>query len=237
MRGGAAAGDQQAAQEEGWVICRVFKKKNLVLHHGQSSGGSAAPATAASKMAAAAMAMESSPTSNGSSSSVTVSDHVKAQMLHSASDDALDHILQYMGRSSSSCHDNNNHDTKPPPPPVMQLDHHHHLAACPGSSSFYGRFMKLPPLEHAGAAGLLPNPSAEYAADASGIADWDSLDRIAAYEHNGLSDASKNMVAFFDEASAPGFSSVHAAAGDGDLWSLARSSVSSLHADLTMNNV
>jgi hypothetical protein len=187
------------------------------------------------------MAMESSPTSNGSSSSVTVSHvHVKAQMPHSASDDALDHILQYMGRSSSSCHDNNNsHDTKPPPPPAMQLDHHHHHpAACPGSSSFYGMFMKLPHLEHAEAAGLLPNPSkAEYAADASGIADWDSLDRIAAYELDGLSDASKNMVAFFDDASAPGFSSVHAAAGDGDLWSLARSSVSSLHADLTMNNV
>lgn len=245
MRG--TAGDQ-AAQEEGWVICRVFKKKNLV-HQGQTSGGGAADtASASSKMAAAAAptTMDSSPTSNGSSS-VTISDHVKAQILHSASDDALDHILQYMTRSSSSsssCHNNNNkQDTKP-----ALLDHRHHLAAaatttaaCP-SSSFYGKFMKLPPLEHVGGGGFLPNPAAEYAADASGIADWDSLDRLAAYELNGLSDGSKNsMASFFDEptGAAPAFSSAHAAAsgiGDGDLWSLARS-VSSLHADLTMNNV
>ncbi|KAL6606278.1 hypothetical protein ACP70R_041931 [Stipagrostis hirtigluma subsp. patula] len=225
MRG--AAGDQ-AAQEEGWVICRVFKKKNLVVQQGQSSGGAAAANatattghTAASKMAVAAM--EGSPSN---CSSVTVSDHVKAQMLHSASDDALDHILQYMNRPppSSSC---GKQDTKP-----ALLDHLAATTACP--SSVYGKFMKLPPLEHAGGGGLLP----EYAAaDASGIADWDALDRLAAYELNGLSDASKNMAAFFDEPSAAAaFSSAHAAAGDGDLWSLARS-VSSLHADLTMNNV
>uniref|UniRef100_A0A0A9DA58 NAC domain-containing protein n=1 Tax=Arundo donax TaxID=35708 RepID=A0A0A9DA58_ARUDO len=221
MRG--AAGDQ-AAQEEGWVICRVFKKKNLA-HHGQSSGAAAAATVTshtASKMAAP---MESSPSN---CSSVTVSDHVsKAQMLHSASDNALDHILQYMGRSC------NKQDTKP----ALLLDHltaTTTTTACP-PSSVYGKFMKLPPLEHAG--GLLPSP-ADYAADASGIADWDTLDRLAAYELNGLSDASKNM-AFFDEPSAAAFSpSSHAAggAGDGDLWSLARS-VSSLHADLTMNNV
>ncbi|KAK3128296.1 hypothetical protein QOZ80_6BG0459550 [Eleusine coracana subsp. coracana] len=228
MRG--TAGDQ-AAQEEGWVICRVFKKKNLV-HQGQTSGGGGA---AASKMAAAAAptTMESSPRSNGSSSSVTVSDHVvnKAQMLHSASDDALDHILQYMTRSSSSsCHNNNKQDTKP-----ALLDHHHHhfaAAACPSSSSFYGKFMKLPPLEHvSGGGGFLPNPSAEYA-DGSGIADWDSLDRLAAYELNGLSDASKNIASFFDEptttssaaAAGGGFVSAHLAA-DGDLWSLARHGV------------
>ncbi|XP_062227950.1 NAC domain-containing protein 66-like [Phragmites australis] len=210
-----AAGDQ-AAQEEGWVICRVFKKKSLV-HHGQSSAATAAATVTshtASKMAAP---MESSPSN---CSSVTVSDHVKAQMLHSASDDALDHILQYMGRSC------NTQDTKPAL--LDDLAATTAAAACP-TSVVYGKFMKLPPLEHAG--GLLPSP-AEYA-DASGIADWDTLDRLAAYELNGLSDASKNM-AFFDEPSAAAFSSAHA--GDGDLWSLARS-VSSLHADLTMNNV
>ncbi|KAL5213393.1 hypothetical protein ABZP36_024240 [Zizania latifolia] len=209
MRGGA--GDQ-AAQEEGWVICRVFKKKNLV-HHGQSSSSAA---------------MESSPPSN--CSSVTVSDHVKAQMLHSACDDALDHILQYMGRSCKQ-------ETKPSSASAAAaLDH---LTA---PSSMYGKFMKLPPLEHVAAgsgAGLLPNPAGEYStADASGIADWDTLDRLeASYELNALSVdvASKNMVSsFFDEPTAAAFSSVHA--GDGDLWSLARS-VSSLHADLAMNNV
>jgi len=244
-----AAGDQAAQEQEGWVICRVFKKKNL-LPHGQSGGGGGATISAtggghgaASKMAPAAP-MEGSPSN---CSSVTVSDHAnKPQMLHhSASDDALDHILQYMG--SSPCSSSKHHqDTKP-----ALLDHHHHLAATTAaaaachSSSLYGRFMKLPPLEHAGCGGgLLPSPG-EYGgpADASGIADWDTLDRLAAYELNGLSDASKTMAAFFDDpsstAGAAAFSSAaHATvAGDGDLWSLARSVSSSLHADLTMNNV
>ncbi|KAJ1257810.1 hypothetical protein BS78_10G024700 [Paspalum vaginatum] len=244
-----AAGDQQAAAEqEGWVICRVFKKKNLV-HHGQSSGGggTATAAAAASKtMASTAAAMEGSPRASNCSSVTTVSDHVKAQMLHSAGGDALDydHLLQYMG----SC---GRHNTKP-----AVLDHHHHhltvtastaAAAATGGGGLYGKFMKLPPLEHAGGGGglLVPSPAGDYAAaDASGIADWDELDRLAAYDLSGLSDASKNMAAFFDEpasasaasAAAMAFSSAHAAA-DGDLWSLARSVSSSLHAaDLTMNN-
>ncbi|CAN6202701.1 unnamed protein product [Urochloa humidicola] len=222
-----AAGDQSAQEQEGWVICRVFKKKNL-LHHGQSSGGAAA----SSKMAAAAAAMEGSPSN---CSSVTVSDHAgKAHQLlgHSASDDALDHIFHYMGGNNNKSHG----DTKP-----SLLDHHlaattNAAAACPAGGGIYGKFMKLPPLEHGG--GLLPNPG-DYGccvADASGIADWDALDRLAAYELNGggLSDASKTMMAaFFDDPS----SAAAAAAGDGDLWSLARSVSTSLHADLTMNNV
>uniref|UniRef100_A0A0E0L7D0 NAC domain-containing protein n=1 Tax=Oryza punctata TaxID=4537 RepID=A0A0E0L7D0_ORYPU len=226
MHGGA--GDQ-GAQEEGWVICRVFKKKNLVHHGGQSSGGGAAAAASHHAAAKLAAAMESSPSN---CSTVTVSDQVKAQMLHSsASDDALDHILQYMGRSCKQ-------ETKPA---AMSAAAEHLI------TPQYGKFMKLPPLEHvAGGVSLLAaNPAAgEYsAADASGIADWDTLDRLAAsYELNGaLSDvASKNMAGFFDvdQPASAAFSSVlaGAGAGDGDLWSLARS-VSSLHADLTMNNV
>ncbi|CAD6340431.1 unnamed protein product [Miscanthus lutarioriparius] len=242
-----AAGDQATQEQEGWVICRVFKKKNLV-HHGQSSGAASVTA-AGSKMAAAAAPMESSPSH---CSSVTVSDYsnkqqAQAMLQHSASDDALDHILQYMGGGSKQP------DTKP-----ALLDHHHHhhvaaaaattTAACPApAGGLYGKFMKLPPLEHAGGGGLLPSPpgACEYgaAADASGIADWDALDRLAAYELNGLFDASKNMAAFFDvepsAAAAATFSSsssAHASAAvDGDLWSLARS-VSALHEDLTMNN-
>ncbi|KAG0512572.1 hypothetical protein BDA96_10G025900 [Sorghum bicolor] len=243
-----AAGDQQAAQEqEGWVICRVFKKKNLV-HHGQSSGGGVT--AAGSKMASAAAPMEGSP--SHCSSVTVISDHTmnkhqaQAMLQHSASDDdALDHILQYMGGGGGK-----QPDTKPV---LLDHHHHHHLAAaatttttaCSAGGGLYGKFMKLPPLEHAGGGGgLLPSPAGacDYgAADASGIADWDALDRLAAYELNGLSDASKNMSAFFDEPSATAAfssssSSVHAAAVDGDLWSLARS-VSALHADLTMNNV
>jgi hypothetical protein len=178
---------------------------------------------------------------------VTVSDHAKAPQVlhHSASDDALDHILQYMG-TCRPCSSSKHHqaDTKP-----ALLDHHHlaattTAAACHGSS-LYGRFMKLPPLEHAGGGGaLLPSPGEYGPADASGIADWDTLDRLAAsYELNGLSDASKTMAAFFDDptgtAGAAAFSAAAAhatVAGDGDLWSLARSVSSSLHADL-MNNV
>jgi hypothetical protein len=241
-----AAGDQAAQEQEGWVICRVFKKKNLV-HHGQSSGGVTA---AGSKMAAAAVPMESSP--SHCSSVTVISDHAnkqqaQAMLQHSASDDALDHILQYMGGGRQP-------DTKPALLDQQQQHHHnHHLAtattttaACPaGGGGLYGKFMKLPPLELAGGGGMLPTPpgACEYGvADASGIADWDALDRLAAYELNGLSDASKNMAAFFDvePSAAAAFSSstssVHAAAVDGDLWSLARS-VSALHADLTMNNV
>ncbi|KAF8732760.1 hypothetical protein HU200_003942 [Digitaria exilis] len=224
-----AGGDQASQEQEGWVICRVFKKKNLVVHHGQNSA--AASVTAASKQMAAA-AMDDSP--SNCSSAVTISDHSKPQaMFHSASDDALDHILQYMGNNNNKKH----HDTKP-----TLLGHHHHLAgtttACPGG--LYGKFMKLPPLELAGGGGgggVFQSPASEYG-DASGIADWDALDRLAAsYELNGLSDASsaKTMAAcFFDDPSST--ATAGAAATDGDLWSLARS-VSALHADLTMNNV
>nr|AEO53046.1 secondary wall NAC transcription factor 1 [Oryza sativa Japonica Group] len=225
------AGDQ-GAQEEGWVICRVFKKKNLV-HHG--GGAAAASHHAAAKLAAAAM--EGSPSN---CSTVTVSDHVKAQMLHSsASDDALDHILQYMGRSGCK------QETKPA---AMSASSAAAAAALEQhlSTPQYGKFMKLPPLEHvAGGVGLLAaaGGGGEYcsAADASGIADWDTLVRLAAsYELNGaLSDVAsgKNMAGFFDVVDQPAGAAAFSS-GDGDLWSLARSVSSSLHADLTtMNNV
>jgi hypothetical protein len=250
-----AAGDQAAQEQEGWVICRVFKKKNLV-HHGQSSGvkqQAAGDDHAASHTAAAAAHMDESSPSQCSSVTV-ISDHVHANvndkhqqaqasllMMHthhsaSSDDDALDHILQqYMGggRQAPAA------DTKPA---LLDLDHlhHHHLAAAPTNTrtaaGFYGKFMKLPPLEHAGLPPSPPPPGArEYGAAAA--AGWDddddALDRLAAYDHlNGLSnDASKNMAAFFDVEP----SAAAAAAVDGDLWSLARS-VSALHADLTMNN-
>ncbi|AQL02326.1 NAC domain-containing protein 43 [Zea mays] len=250
-----AAGDQAAQEQEGWVICRVFKKKNLV-HHGQSSGvkqQAAGDDHAASHTAAAAAHMDESSPSQCSSVTV-ISDHVHANvndkqqqaqasllMMHthhsaSSDDDALDHILQqYMGGGRQAPAP----DTKPAL--LEQLDHlHHHLAAAPTTRAaagfYYGKFMKLPPLEHAGLPPSPPPPGArEYGAAAA--AGWDddddALDRLAAYDHlNGLSnDASKNMAAFFDVEP----SAAAAAAVDGDLWSLARS-VSALHADLTMNN-
>ncbi|XP_047061365.1 NAC domain-containing protein 43-like [Lolium rigidum] len=236
MRG--VAGDQSSAQEDGWVICRVFKKKHLVASHqtGQAS------AAAVAKMGGGP-AMERSP-SNCSSTVTTGSEHAKAtqmqqqhhQLLHySASDDALDHILShYMGRpSSTAC----KQETKPPT--SSALDHLINNTAA--GSTLYERYMKLPPLEHVvPGAGLLPPPATEYGGSGG---DWDTLDRLAAYEQlNVISDGSiktngASMPSFFvDEHAATAFSSSVSGAGDGDLWSLARS-VSSLHADLTMNNV
>jgi hypothetical protein len=233
------AGDQSAAQEDGWVICRVFKKKHLVANHQAAQGSSAAVA----KLAGGAAAMERSP-SNCSSTVTTVSEHAKAtqmqhhqhqQLLHySASDDALDHILNhYMGRpSSTAC----KQETKPAASSALD----HLINNTTAGGTLYERYMKLPPLEHvfAGAGGLLPPPPSEYGGRG---ADWDTLDRLAAYELNGISDGSTktngdSMSFFVDEHTATAFSSSVSGAGDGDLWSLARS-VSSLHADLTMNNV
>lgn len=80
--------------------------------------------------------MEGSPSN---CSTVTVSDHVKAQMLHSsASDDALDHILQYMGRSGCK------QETKPA---AMSASSAAAAAALEQhlSTPQYGKFMKLPP--------------------------------------------------------------------------------------------
>ncbi|KAM0885002.1 hypothetical protein ACQ4PT_030640 [Festuca glaucescens] len=235
MRG--VAGDQSSAQEDGWVICRVFKKKHLVASH-QAAQGSAAVA----KMAGGP-AMERSP-SNCSSTVTTGSEHAKAtqmqhqhqhqQLLHySASDDALDHILShYMGRpSSTTC----KQETKPAASSALD----HLINNTTGGSTLYERYMKLPPLEHVvPGAGLLPPPPTEYGGSGG---DWDTLDRLAAYELNGISDGSTktngaaSMSSFFvDEHAAVAFSSSVSGAGDGDLWSLARS-VSSLHADLTMH--
>uniref|UniRef100_A0ACD6ADA2 Uncharacterized protein n=1 Tax=Avena sativa TaxID=4498 RepID=A0ACD6ADA2_AVESA len=231
------AGDQSSAQEDGWVICRVFKKKHLVASHQAAGQGSAA------NKLAGGVAIERTP-SNCSSTVTTGSEHAKAtqmqqqnQLLHySASDDALDHILNhYMGRpSSTAC----KQETKPAA--SSALDHLINSAAT-GGGTLYERYMKLPPLEHVAAGpGLLPPPPTEY----GGGGDWDTLDRLASYElSNGLSDGSTKANGamssfFFNEHSAAAFSSSAAvsSAGDGDLWSLARS-VSSLHADLTMNNV
>ena len=228
------AGDQSPpAQEDGWVICRVFRKKNIVVQH-QNGGG------AASNKLVGAGAMEYSQ-SNCSSAVTAASDKAKAHMHQQQhlphSDDALDHILSYMGRSSTaSC----KQETKPTNPSSSALDHLINGTCHSGSSTLqYDKFMKLPPLEHVVPGGLLP-PPAEYGRD------WDDLDRLAAYELNGLShpasaNTTNSMSYIADElggtTSYSGGGTLHASsvtgAGDGDLWSLARS-VSSLHADLVI---
>jgi hypothetical protein len=228
------AGDQSSTQEDGWVICRVFKKKNIVVQRqaGQNRGGGGA----ASNKLVGDGAMERSQ-SNCSSTLAAASDHAKAQMMDcSGNDDGLDHILSYMGRSSTaSCRQ----ETKPTNSSSSALDHQINSACDNGTSTLYEKFMKLPPLEHVVPGRLLPPPT-EYGGD------WDALDRLAAYELNGLSDAAtakttNGMSYIVDElGSATAYSgcgTLHASsitgAGDADLWSLARS-VSSLHADLTI---
>ncbi|KAM3196011.1 hypothetical protein ACQJBY_071934 [Aegilops geniculata] len=219
------AGDQSSsAQEDGWVICRVFKKKNIVLQReaGQNRGGGGA----SSNNLVGAGDMERSQ-SNCSSTLAGASDHAncKAQMTHcSGSDVGLDHILSYMGRpSTASCRQ----ETKPTNPSSSALDH-----MINGTSTMYDKFMKLPPLEHVVPGGLLP-PPAEY----GGV--WDDLDRLAAYELNGLSDAATtktiNGMSYTVDELGGGTLYIPSVtgAGDGDLWSLARS-MSSLHAELTI---
>ena len=228
---GVAGGDQSSsAQEDGWVICRVFKKKHLIANHHQAAAQGSAGATVA-KLGGGAVVMERSP-SNCSSTVTTVSEHAKATQIqqqqppllhYSASDDALDHILNhYMAGRSTTC----KQETKP-----SAMDH---LITNTTGGTLYERFMKLPPLEHVLPPPPTTNPAEYGTVSASGNtigADWDALDRLAAYELNGLSDTKTNGAAmsfFVDE---------HVSvAGDGDLWSLARSVSSALHADLTAMN-
>ncbi|VAH98702.1 unnamed protein product [Triticum turgidum subsp. durum] len=219
------AGDQSpSAQEDGWVICRVFRKKNIVVQH-QNGGG--------------AGAMEYSQ-SNCSSAVTAASDKAKAHMHQQQhlpqSDDALDHILGYMGRSSTtSC----KQETKPTNPSSSALDHLINSACNNGTGTLYDKLMKLPPLEHVVPGGLLPPPN-EYDRD------WDALDRLAAYELNGLSNPAlaetTNGMSYIAHklggaTSYSGGGTLHTpsviGAGDSDLWSLAWP-ISSLHADLTM---
>ncbi|VAH98716.1 unnamed protein product [Triticum turgidum subsp. durum] len=233
---GVPRDQSSSAQEDGWVICRVFKKKNIVVQHqaGQNRGGGVA-----SNKLVGAGAMEHSQ-SNCSSTVTAASEKAKAQMHQQQhlphSDDALDHILSYMGRSSiASC----KQETKPANPSSSALDHLINNVCHNGTSTLYDKFMKLPPLEHVIPGGLLPRPS-EYSSD------WEALERLAAYELNGLSnptldETTNDMFYIADELggatsySRDGTLHIPSVTGsdDDDLWSLARP-VSSLHVELTM---
>ena len=202
----------------------MFKKKNIVVQRqaGQNRGGGGA---ASSKLVGAG-AMESSQ-SNCSSTLTAGSDRAKAQMMHcSASNDGLDHILSYMGRSSTaSCRQ----ETKPTNPSSSALDHLINSACHSDSSTLYDKFMQLPPLEHVVPSGILP-PPAEYGGD------WDDLDRLTAYALHSLSaptlvKTTNGMSYVVDELGGAtaysGAGMLHISsvteAGDGALWSLVQS--------------
>ncbi|RLM60708.1 secondary wall NAC master switch [Panicum miliaceum] len=171
----AAAASSDAGQEDGWVVCRVFKKKH---HHKESGGGGGRHGGGGDGGKAAAAAHHG--------------------LQYSSSDDALDQILQYMGRSCKQEHE--------------QLLSPHGGGGGGGAGARAGPrylrpidtvlgghgFMKLPPLESPSAALTPPHLSAAagdaaappgddllHGAGASGITDWAMMDRLVASHLNG----------------------------------------------------
>nr|XP_034598768.1 NAC domain-containing protein 43-like isoform X3 [Setaria viridis] len=170
----AAAAASDASQEDGWVVCRVFKKKH---HHKESSGGGGGGGGR-----------------NGGKEAA-----VNHGLQYSSSDDALDQILQYMGRSCKQEHE-------------QLLSPQLSGGGGAGRAARYLRpietvldrhgFMKLPPLESPSSAALTtPQPHVSAAGDAaaataggddlllhggvSGITDWAMMDRLVASHLNG----------------------------------------------------
>ncbi|RLN03447.1 secondary wall NAC master switch [Panicum miliaceum] len=173
----AAAASSDAGQEDGWVVCRVFKKKH---HHKESGGGGGRHGDGDGGKAAAAAAHRG--------------------LQYSSSDDALDQILQYMGRSCKQEHEQllspqggggGAGTTRAGPRYLRPID-----TVLGGHG-----FMKLPPLESPSAAALTPPHLSAAAGDAAagsagddvllhgavanGITDWAMMDRLVASHLNG----------------------------------------------------
>nr|XP_010940850.1 NAC domain-containing protein 43 [Elaeis guineensis] len=184
---------EATSQEDGWVVCRVFKKKN---HH---------------------KAMDSP---NNCSS---ITSDAKTQMIHSGSDDALDQILQYMGRSCKQESEAISNHSMSSNPNNLGIRYLRPIETTLGAS-LHQRFMKLPALESPTINPSLSNeyhppPSdhpcgnqmgytlesihavvnmdSAYHAEA-GINDWAALDRLVASHLNGQSEASKQLACFDD---------------------------------------
>ncbi|XP_040382475.1 NAC domain-containing protein 43-like [Oryza brachyantha] len=214
----AAAAASDAGQEDGWVVCRVFKKKHHHKEAGSGGGGG----------------------KHGDGGS-------KAAHAYSSGDDALDQILQYMGRSCK-----------------QELEHPSPQATSGGArpASRYLRpidtvlgghgFMKLPPLESPSAATALPSTPST-GGDAADHhhhllhhhhrTDWAMMDRLVASHLNGQPDAPDDQLCFDaaadddddDASAADGLAYYSAAAtrllggtattiaSDDDLWSFTRS--------------
>ncbi|KAF8668408.1 hypothetical protein HU200_052215 [Digitaria exilis] len=184
----ASAAASDGGQEDGWVVCRVFKKKH---HHKESSssggGGGGGKHHGGGH--------------DGGKSVAAAAHHHGGGLQYSSSDEALDQILQYMGRSCKQ--------------------EHEHLLSPPASSGGAGTgrssaarylrpietvlhgghgFMKLPPLE---SPSTLTTPATTTTAHVSdhagagdedvplhgggtnGITDWAMMDRLVASHLNG----------------------------------------------------
>jgi hypothetical protein len=232
------AASSDAGQEDGWVVCRVFKKKHHLKessgsggskhghhHHGGGVHGHGSPKAAA---------------------------HGHGGLQYSSSDDTLDQILQYMSRSSCK----QEHEILSPPGTGGGAGRVVARYLQPIETVLGGHgFMKLPPLESPSAATTttaltttapmpphVPGDDFLHRGGNDGITDWAMMDRLVASHLNGQPDhAPVDQLCSFDggDASADGLSLYSAAAttrllgsgasgsDDDDLWSFARSAVTS----------
>ncbi|KAL5232474.1 hypothetical protein ABZP36_031250 [Zizania latifolia] len=207
----AAASAADAGQEDGWVVCRVFKKKHHHKEAGSGGGGGGKHGDGGGKSAPQ----------------------------YSSSDDALDQILQYMGRS---CKQEQEH-TSPLGPGAGARPASRYLRPIDTVLGGHG-FMKLPPLESPSAATALSTTlcgaaAASLAPDHHLLhhrTDWAMMDRLVASHLNGQPDAPEDHHLCFDAGidddggdppGADGLTYYPAAAtrllSDDDLWSFARS--------------
>ncbi|XP_048545298.1 NAC domain-containing protein 43-like isoform X1 [Triticum urartu] len=180
----SASTSSDAGQEDGWVVCRVFKKK----HHHKDAGAGNGKRGGGGRDDGGKAARSSSP-------------------LYS-SDDALDQILHYMGRSCKQ-----EHELSSPRPRTATSRYLRPLETVLGGHGF----MKLPPLESPSAAATARNSTTTplapkgdgnverevaHAEDLhqphrdGGITDWAMMDRLVASHLNGQHDASTDQLCF-----------------------------------------
>ncbi|XP_020114649.1 NAC domain-containing protein 43-like [Ananas comosus] len=165
-----------------------------------------------------------------------------ATLQYKACDDALDHILQYMGRSCKQEIESLNNRS------VLANSTNILAARYLRPIETVERFMKLPALESPSS--LTPPPPIQetvqvvernmnqhYYAAERGMTDWAVLDRLVASHLNGQSEVSKQLACFEDDPAGFAFCSSTKLlgssqdyqqdnGGDGDLWSLTRSASS-----------
>ncbi|XP_062195382.1 NAC domain-containing protein 43-like [Phragmites australis] len=219
----AATASSDAGQEDGWVVCRVFEKKH---HHKESGGGG------------------SGKNDHGGGDHGHGAKAAAHGLQYSSSNDALDQMLQYMGKSCKQ---------------------EHELFSPPGGGSDVGRAVsrfprpieavlgchgltKLPPLESPSVTALTPHVPSDAPAGSggddlhgAGITDWAMMDRLVASHLNGYPDASTDQLcSFIGGGGADGLAFDSAGAttrllaggpdssgSDDDLWSFARSAATS----------